>query len=200
MPTKKTETPAEDQEIKQNVPKIISNKSDGHNYKYSSLADLAKAGIDIPPMRIAPLFDPNGNPVFENGKLVEYVEALVNDEWIRASRVVIPTSTRSNEAQNYGSALTYARRYGTLDIFGIACTDDQVLETHSIEEQKANEQTYKDELKDLWEKAGGPDEQFDPWFNSKTENGKKFTSQAYATMKASLLAQINKKAEEKKND
>ena len=186
------------EQTEQKAPKIVSNKSDGHNYKYSSLADLAKAGIEIPPMRIAPLFDPNGNPVFENGKLVEYVEALIDDEWIRASRIIIPTSTRSNEAQNYGSALTYARRYGTLDIFGIACTDDQVLETHSAEEQKANEENYKNEIRELWVKAGGAEDGFDPWFDGKTEGGRKFTSQVYASMKATLLAKISKKTEEKK--
>ncbi len=192
MATKKEET----EEIK--TPRIVSNKSDGHNYKYASLADLARAGIDIPPMRIAPLFDPNGAPVFENGKLVEYVEAFINGEWVKASRIIVPTNTRSNEAQNYGSALTYARRYGTLDIYGIACTDDQNIETNSAEEQKANIENYKAELSELWVKAGGPEGgEFEKWFMSKTDSGKKFDGQAYASMKASLLKQINKKAEDR---
>ena len=174
--------------------KIIQNPSDGHNYKYSSLADLARAGIDIPPMRVVPLFDPNGNPVVENGRLVEYVEALVEGEWVRGSRVIVPSSTRSNEAQNYGSALTYARRYTVLGVFGIACTDDEKIETQSEADQKANEDRAKEELRDLYVKAGGAD--FDKWFKDNTPKG--FDGRTYANMKATLMKQINKKLEGEK--
>ena len=167
---------------------IIGNKSDGHNYHYANLADIAKQGIEIPPMRVVPVFD-------NEGKLIaEYIEAKIGEEWIRGARIVVPSNTRSNEAQNYGAALTYARRYTVLTLLGIACDDDDKIESHSEADQNANEEKYKAELKELYDKAGGAD--FDAWFKKNTAKG--FTGQAYANMKATLLKQINKMLEEKK--
>ncbi len=177
---------------------IIGNKSEGHNYHYASLADIARQGIEIPPMRVAPVIDNEGRIV------AEYVEALIPDinskgekvgeEWIRGARIVVPSSTRMNEAQAYGSALTYARRYTVLTLLGIACDDDDKIESHSEADQKANEERAKEELRDLYEKAGGAD--FDAWFTKNTS--KVFTNTTYAQMKTTLIKQINKKAEEKK--
>lgn len=176
---------------------IIGNKSEGHNYHYASLADIARQGITIPPMRIAPEFDKEGHLV------AEYVEALmpdinskgekVGEFWVRGARIVVPSSTRMNEAQAYGSALTYARRYTVLTLLGIACDDDDKVEAHSEADQKANEDRAKEELRDLYDKAGGAD--FDAWFTKNTTKG--FSGTTYAQMKTTLLKQINKKAEEK---
>ena len=170
------------------MSQIIGNKSEGHNYHYANLADIARQGIEIPPMRVAPVFDNEGRIV------AEYIEAKIGEEWIRGARIVVPSSTRSNEAQNYGSALTYARRYTVLTLLGIACDDDDKIESHSEADQKANEERAKDELRDLYEKAGGAD--FDAWFTKNTSKG--FTNTTYAQMKTTLIKQINKKAEEKK--
>lgn len=177
---------------------IIGNKSEGHNYHYASLADLARQGITIPPMRVVPEFDKEGHLV------AEYVEALINDinskgekvgeSWIRGARVVVPSSTRMNEAQAYGSALTYARRYTVLTLLGIACDDDDKVESHSEADQKANEERAKEELRELYDRAGGAD--FDAWFSKNTAKG--FSGNTYAQMKTTLLKQINKKLEEKK--
>ena len=174
---------------------IIGNKSEGHNYHYASLADLARQGITIPPMRVAPVYNEAGDLV------AEYVEALIptpdgdhmKNDWVRGARVVVPSSTRMNEAQAYGSALTYARRYTVLTLLGIACDDDDKVESHSEADQKANEDRAKEELRDLYEKAGGAD--FDAWFSKNTTKG--FSGTTYAQMKTTLLKQINKKAEEK---
>lgn len=178
---------------------IIGNKSEGHNYHYASLADIARQGITIPPMRIAPEFDKEGHLV------AEYVEALVATEmdkdgriicehWRKGARIVVPSSTRMNEAQAYGSALTYARRYTVLTLLGIACDDDDKVEAHSEADQKANEERAKEELRELYDKAGGAD--FDAWFTKNTTKG--FSGNTYAQMKATLLKQINKKLEEQK--
>ena len=56
---------------------IIGNKSEGHNYHYANLADIARQGIEIPPMRVAPVFDNEGRIV------AEYIEAKIGEEWIR---------------------------------------------------------------------------------------------------------------------
>ena len=100
-----------------------------------------------------------------------------------------------NEAQAYGSALTYARRYTVLTLLGIATDDDKKLETTTEAEQKANEDSAKEELRELYEKAGGKD--FDKWFKDSTPKG--FDGKAYAQMKTTLLKQISRKAEEGKS-
>ena len=162
---------------------IIGNKSEGHNYHYANLADIARQGIEIPPMRVAPCFDNEGRLV------AEYVEAFVNNEWVRGAKIVVPSSTRSNEAQNYGAALTYARRYTVLMVNGIACDDDDKIESHSEADQKANEEAALEELKSLYDKAGGKD--FDKW----VESCGGFSNKTYPAMKTKLLKQINANAE-----
>ena len=182
------------------MAKIIGNKSEGHNYHYANLADIARQGIEIPPMRVVPLVDEQGNIQTENGRPIEYVEALVTTEmdkdgriiaehWRRGARVVVPSNARSNEAQNYGAALTYARRYTVLTLLGIACDDDDRIESHSDADQKANEDSALEELKALYDKAGGKD--FDKWL--KDCGG--FSNKNYPAMKAKLLKQINANAE-----
>ena len=164
---------------------IIGNKSEGHNYHYANLADIARQGIEIPQMRVVPLTDNEGNIQTVNGELIEYVEALISGEWVRGARIVIPSSSRSNEAQNYGSALTYARRYTVLTLLGIATDDDDKIESHSEADQKANEEAALAELKTLYEKAGGKD--FDKWV--KDCGG--FSNKNYPAMKTKLIKQIN---------
>lgn len=168
---------------------IIGNKSDGHNYHYANLADIARQGIEIPPMRVVPLTDDNGVIQTENGRPVEYVEANIGGEWVRGARIVIPSNSRSNEAQNYGAALTYARRYTVLTLLGIACDDDDKIESHSEADQKANEESALEELKSLYDKAGGKD--FDKW----VESCGGFSNKNYPAMKAKLLKQINANVE-----
>ena len=132
-----------------------------------------------------------GNPVFTNGAPIEYIEAKIGDEWIKGARIVVPSGTKMNEAQAYGSAITYARRYTALTVLGIACDDDNKLEAHSEADQKANEENAKEELRNLYEKAGGSD--FEKWFKDSTPKG--FNNESYSKMKVTLLKQINKKAE-----
>ena len=172
---------------------IIGNKSEGHNYHYANLADIARQGIEIPQMRVVPLTDKDGNIQTVNGEPIEYVEALISGEWIRGARIVIPSSSRSNEAQNYGSALTYARRYTVLTLLGIATDDDDKIESHSEADQKANEEAALAELKTLYEKAGGKD--FDKWV--KDCGG--FSNKNYPAMKTKLLKQINANLEKGDN-
>ena len=172
---------------------IIGNKSEGHNYHYANLADIARQGIEIPQMRVVPLMDKDGNIQTVNGEPIEYVEALISGEWVRGARIVIPSSSRSNEAQNYGSALTYARRYTVLTLLGIATDDDDKIESHSEADQKANEEAALAELKTLYEKAGGKD--FDKWV--KDCGG--FSNKNYPAMKTKLIKQINANLEKGDN-
>lgn len=105
---------------------ILKNKSDGYNYKYASLCDLVEQGIEIPKMTTR-LIDGD-----------EYVFYQDNNEWLQGARVVIPQSKGMNEAQCYGSALSYARRYTLLLAFGIATQDDEQIEIHKATEKQIN--------------------------------------------------------------
>lgn len=172
------------------MPKIVGNKSSGYNYKYTSLGDLVLAGVELPPMRVAVLANNEGEPVIVNNQPVEYIEAEVNGIWVRGARIVIPSGNKMNEAQAYGSALTYARRYTALTILGIACDDDNKIEVHSKEESDAQILTnVEKELKDLYAKAGGKN--FDKWV--KDCGG--LSMETYPAMKTKLLKQINESEE-----
>lgn len=187
------------------LPKIIGNKSTGYNYSYTSLADLVIAGYDLPPMRVAVLTNAEGEPVIVDGAPVEYIEVERNfgyvksdgttnlkDEWVRGARVVIPKKNNSsmNEAQLYGSAITYARRYTAMMMFGIACDDDDKLETKTKAEAQEQELAgMKEDLAELYKKAGG--EAFENWL--KERGGLEYKT--FAPLKAELLKRINDKAE-----
>ena len=103
---------------------IVKNASKGYNYKYSNLADLARAGIAIPQMKT------------ERVDGYEYVFAKVGNEWIQGARVVELTTNGMNPAQAYGAALTYARRYTVQLIEAVACDDDDALEAHNEQDRK----------------------------------------------------------------
>lgn len=110
--------------MSENNKQIVKNASKGYNYKYSNLADLARAGVEIPPMRT------------ERVDGYEYVFAKVGNEWIQGARVVELTTNGMNPAQAYGAALTYARRYTVQLVQAIACDDDDALEAHTAEDRK----------------------------------------------------------------
>lgn len=98
--------------------KIIKNSSEGYGYNYASLADFARQDVPIPPMRTV---------VDEFGEFVEYYDAK-SEQWHRGARVVPLSMKGMNEAQAYGSALTYARRYTVALANGIATDDDDNIE------------------------------------------------------------------------
>lgn len=94
---------------------IVKNASEGYGYSYASLADIAKAGVKIPKMRLCR----------ENPEFLEYWDG---EEWQLGSRIIIPKMSGVNAAQAYGSALTYARRYTTQLAMSVATDDDSAVE------------------------------------------------------------------------
>ena len=188
-------------------PKILGNKSEGYKYNYTSLADIVIAGYDLPTMRIATLTNNAGDPVIVDGAPVEYIEAqrqfgIVHGEngkiesgceWVRGARVVLPKlpegakdNKTMNDAQLYGSAITYARRYTALMLFGIATEDDSKVEIKTKEEAQAQELSeMKKELFELYTQAGG--KVFENWL--KERGGLEFKT--FMPLKAELLKRIN---------
>lgn len=121
---------------------IVKNASKGYGYTYSNLADLAKAGIGIPPMKTQKV---DGD---------EYVFAKIGEDWIQGAKVVELEMKGMNAAQAYGSSLTYARRYTVQLVLGIACDDDDKVEQDGAALRKqapnrngVNFQEIQDELK-----------------------------------------------------
>lgn len=114
---------------------IIKAASKGYNYNYASLADIAKAGKTIPKMRIKPTPD---------GDYIEYLDD--KGEWQTGAKIVIPEMAKSNEAQKYGAAVTYARRVTAQLALSLVCSDDDKVETHSEADAKANEKRNSSRL------------------------------------------------------
>ena len=106
---------------------IVKAESKASKYNYASLSDIAKQGYQIPMMKT--------ETCEVNGKeYVYYLDTNIN-EWIRGAEIVVPSPILNrdgkpamNEAQLYGSALTYARRYTTMMALCLACDDDKNLE------------------------------------------------------------------------
>lgn len=172
--------------------KVIGNKSDGYNYKYTSLADLVRADVELPPMRVAVLKDLDTPVLDKNGNPIEYIEALVDNDWVRGARIVVPSSNKMNEAQAYGAALTYARRYTALTILGIACEDDNKLEVHSKEESEEQQlENMRKDLEALYKQTTGKN--FDKWL----EDCGGLTIKNYPVMAAKLKKIITDAAEQK---
>lgn len=111
---------------------IVKNASQGYGYSYSNLADLAKAGIEIPMMKTQRV---DGD---------EYVFALIDGEWIQGAKVIEMEMKGMNAAQAYGSALTYARRYTVQLVKGIACDDDDKVEADGAAKRVDNKNSKLD--------------------------------------------------------
>lgn len=125
--------PEKIEEIKKS--NVVKNLSQAYGYKYASLADIALQGYEIPLMKTGT----------EEG--LEYVYYLYEGEWVRGARIVLPNMKNSNDAQIYGGALSYARRYTTL-MANCLATDDDVL----IENEKLFDEPTPQDIKKLADK------------------------------------------------
>ena len=121
---------------------IVANKSKAYGYNYASLGDIASQGFPIPKMKTGS----------EDGKEYVYYYDAELKEWTRGAEIVIPQMKSMNEAQRYGSALTYARRYTTLMALSLVCDEDKKLETQPpMEEKTATNEKKMAEKADRWE-------------------------------------------------
>lgn len=114
---------------------VVKNNSKAYGYNYASLSDIANAGFTIPAMRLK---------ATEFGEFVEYLDD--KGEWQTGAKIVIPEMKGSNDAQKYGSALTYARRYTVQMALGLACADDDKIETQTAEQKAENERYNSNRL------------------------------------------------------
>lgn len=98
--------------------------SDKFGFGYASLSDIAKAGIELPKMRLTVV----------DGK--QFIEYLDGDDWQLGAEVITDfKSAGMNACQAYGSALTYARRYTAQLALGLAVDDDKNVETAGVQQR-----------------------------------------------------------------
>ncbi len=95
-----------------NNPHFRSKYADLGNVMDACIPALNKAGIAV----IQPTVDD------ENGRYVETV--LIHGDSGEQLKCRVPLIVQKNDMQGYGSAVTYARRYGLMAMAGIAPEDD----------------------------------------------------------------------------
>lgn len=95
-----------------NNPHFRSKYADLGNVMDACIPALNKAGIAV----IQPTVDD------EHGRYVETV--FIHGESGQELRCRVPLIVQKNDMQGYGSAVTYARRYGLMTMAGIAPEDD----------------------------------------------------------------------------
>ena len=119
--------------------KLVKNSSKAYGYNYASLGDIVKQGFEIPKMRLA---------VHEGSDYIEYFDG---EAWQLGARVVVPEMKGNNQAQCYGSALTYARRYTAQMALSLVCDDDTKIETQAprAKEPSFPERFTKIDLKEV---------------------------------------------------
>jgi hypothetical protein len=94
-------------------------KRDGKALPYATLASVLEACL--------PALNESGIAVYqptvddEGGRYVETILAHVSGETLKCR---VPLIVQKNDMQGYGSAVTYARRYGLMSMAGIAPEDD----------------------------------------------------------------------------
>lgn len=116
---------------------IVKKSSKAYGYNYACLADIVNAGIELPKMRLS-----------EDGDFIEYKDE--QGEWQRGARIVIPEMKGSNEAQRYGAALEYARRYTTMLAKQVCSSDDKKIEKAApAEDKKLDFDEIREHLKGL---------------------------------------------------
>lgn len=124
----------------------------GGRFKYVSMADIVAAGVEIPKTRVKPYFDNAGNIVAEYVEWFEKSADGKGGEWLTGSRIVDPDAKNlGTKSQQYGAALSYARRYTVYMALGLVTDDDAKMEQenagkpdggytkHSMTSNKASE-------------------------------------------------------------
>ena len=119
-----------------NENKLVKNNSKAYGYNYASLGDIVKQGFEIPKMRL----------VVHEGQ--DYIEYFDGQDWQLGARVVVPEMKGTNEAQRYGSAVTYARRYTAQMALSLVCDDDTKIETQAPRNKGSSDTFEPFDLKD----------------------------------------------------
>ena len=106
----------------------IRKNSQGYGYKYCDLAEIHRHMEEVGLRYYQEVETVDG----EDFIITHILDADDNEiRQCRGCRVVKPVG--KNPAQDYGSALTYARRYSLLLAFGLATADDDAASFNPVE-------------------------------------------------------------------
>ena len=139
--------------------KISSNlkkKADGYNYKYTELAQINEY-IDALGERYYQYPETNEANGYDYIMTVRIIDGKPQPP-IRGCKIVeAKLQNKSNPIQEYGSSLTYARRYSLLMAYGLATTDDDALcfDGATEEKPKGKSEEYKKLKQEIQEYADG---------------------------------------------
>ena len=106
----------------------LPKDASGYGYKYTPLdtvvgairENLAAAGLSFVQMPSAAPFEYGPDVVALTTRLMH-----VSGEWLEDTLIIpVPQVGKSNQAQAYGAALTYARRYALTSMLGIVADED----------------------------------------------------------------------------
>lgn len=127
-----------------NMPTLPKDSS-GYGYKYTSL-DVVVESIrkSLSDNGLAFVQMPSTPPV-EFGVSVALTTRLMHTsgQWVEDTLVIpVPAVGKANEAQAYGAALTYARRYALTSILGIVADEDVDGNTNQPTPQKTNHRSH----------------------------------------------------------
>ena len=99
---------------------LKNNKNDHFRSKYADLGNVMDACLPALNAHGIALIQPTGED--EHGRYVETM--LLHGESGQSLSCRVPLIVGKNDMQGYGSAVTYARRYGLMTMAGIAPEDD----------------------------------------------------------------------------
>ncbi len=140
---------------------------DGHGYKYADLAsiiDLTKSALKAHGLSVVQM------PCNAADGFVGMETMLMHSsgEWLSQSfEMAVPENKRNSQAQNIGSAVSYARRYSLAACLGIAQTDSDAS-IHSVEDDTPT-QTDLDWVAAAKKDAAALDQITDPAYRKKIE-------------------------------
>ena len=98
---------------------IKDTKNDHFRSKYADLASVMDACMGALNKHGICVMQPTGED--ETGRFVKTILAHTSGETVECK---VPLIVQKNDMQGYGSAVTYARRYGLMSMAGIAPEDD----------------------------------------------------------------------------
>lgn len=190
----------------------IAKKTEGYGYKYTELADINKYCLDN---GITYYQEIETNEINQKDYIVTTLQYGDTEIKRRGCQIVeAKLSGINNPVQQYGSSLTYCRRYSLLMALGLATEDDDgasLTEVKEATEDDAKKWTfqfgkYKGET---MESVLEEDEQYVEWYiNNKANDfdkkcyeiltGEQLPSEEELKTRAELSAKINKLLTEKK--
>ena len=120
----------------------IAKKTDGYSYKYTELADINKYCEEN---NITYYQEVETSEINQKDYIITFLVKDGKEEKHRGCQIVeARLNGINNPVQEYGSSLTYCRRYSLLMALGLACEDDDgatFTEVKEVTQEEAN--SYK---------------------------------------------------------